>query len=67
MSFFAGKCLCVGAGLQGLVYAVVFISCSADVTLATGDAPVSVNWKYLKGLCVLVFSFPLKDYNQEQG
>lgn len=55
------------AGPQGHVYAVVFISCSAGVALATGDAPISVNWEYLRGLCVLVFSFPFVDCSQEQG
>lgn len=57
----------MSTGPQGHVCAIVFISSSAGVALATGDAPISVNWEYLRGLCVLVFSFPLVDWNQEQG
>ena len=56
----------MGAGLQGHVYAAVFISCSAGVALATGDVPISMNWEYLEELCVLV-SFPLEDCNQKRG
>lgn len=50
----------MGVGLHGPVYEVVFISRSAGVAMATGDALISLNWEYLKGHCVLVFHFPLR-------
>lgn len=50
--------MCMGVGPHGHVCVVVFISCSAGVALATGDALISGNWEYLKGLCVLAFHFP---------
>lgn len=60
LSLCEGTRLCMGVGLHNHVYEVVFISRSPGVALATGDALISVSWEYLKGLCVLVFHFPLQ-------
>lgn len=60
LSLCEGTCLYMDVGLHGPVYEAVFISCSAGVALATGDALISVNWENLEGLCVLAFHFPLR-------
>lgn len=54
----------MGVGLQGPVYEVVFISRSAGVALATGDALISELGVPGGALCV-GFSFPFADCNQE--